>query len=750
MKIFFLHSQKNGLPSILKINRWKTKTKKIMTFLLGAFLILGNLLPPHPISAQNFNPHNVILDSELFDKDSMSQASIQQFLVRKNSVLARYIQNINGQNKNAAQIIWETSQKFGISPKFLLATLEKEQGLIRKVQATEKELERATGYGCYGGSCKEKHLGFANQLESTAETQKIYLEKAGTFKFQLNKPAKTFDGFEVTPENQATVNLYIYTPYVGNTPEFGIKSKYGGVRLFWLIWNRYFTEKKYPNGLVITDSKNFWLIQSDKKRKFASREIFLADYKETEAILTSQRILDAYENGPTIHYANNTLVRSSNTNQAYLLHNGEKRLVSDDAALALLNNFRLAISSSTEIPAVSHETLIHYKDGEPITASSRYPQGKLFRDETGKIYYIQDGLKSLVDESVWKINYSQNPPEPTTQDFLNQFLTRSPAKIKDGTFVKNSTGSIYLISDGKKIKIEVDALNKFFGQDKIQIAALMPDTVLALHEDGINIDYADDTIKDAQNTVVLPPPITQIYNTEYKDLVPSSIIVPVGQSRDATVIFANTGNVEWKKDDIWLLVNESLEKIRFTENSVAPNSQATFKIKITAGEKIGVDKVKFTIFRNEGGQAKEMTSVGKFILVKGGGAAQIVNHNIPIAVKNKWKPLPITLKVKNTSKDITWTAKKTALKITDISGNQSPFYDPGDWIKKDIAAIPMNKKSVKPGDTAELKFTLKLKDVKAGTYDLRFQLELTNQDEKNKQVFINGEETFDRKIRVDN
>ena len=106
----------------------KIKTKisqKIMFKLRTSLLALFVLLIPLSSQARTFDPNNIITDEELLAKDSLSQAAIQAFLTRENSVLAAYSQTVEGKAMTAAEMIWQVSQKHGVNPKFLLTTLEK-------------------------------------------------------------------------------------------------------------------------------------------------------------------------------------------------------------------------------------------------------------------------------------------------------------------------------------------------------------------------------------------------------------------------------------------------------------------------------------------------------------------------------------------------------------------------------------------------------------------------------------------------
>ena len=129
---------------------------------------------PHVTLARVFDPHNIITDTDLFDADALSQRAIQTFLEREKSPLATYRQKVDGKNLRASEIIWKIAHEHSVNPKFLLTTLEKEQALISRGTATTKALDWATGFGCYGGTCREQYKGFYNQAEAAAITQESY------------------------------------------------------------------------------------------------------------------------------------------------------------------------------------------------------------------------------------------------------------------------------------------------------------------------------------------------------------------------------------------------------------------------------------------------------------------------------------------------------------------------------------------------------------------------------------------------
>ncbi|MFA6410329.1 MAG: hypothetical protein WCW26_02020 [Candidatus Buchananbacteria bacterium] len=740
----------------------KTKIKTIgfgrsarqQSFFRLRILILALLVfIPNTVFARTYNPNNIITDNDLRDSSALSQTAIQKFLERENSVLARYSAIVQNQSLTAAQMIWQVSQKHTVSPKFILATLEKEQGLIHKTQATEKAFDWATGYGCYSGTCKEKYRGLYNQIDAAAETQDIYWQKAGQFGFAAGKTSTTYDGFVVTPENRATANLFIYTPYVGYSPELGVTAPYGGNRLFWTVWYRYFTDQKFLDGQTITDGQNYWLIQNNKKRLFSSKNLFLTDYKISDAIFVSQKNLNSYPDGAPITALKNSLVKSAVSGQIFLLDENQKRPLIDNEALALFSEVKISLTES-EIPSVSNEELSNYTLGNTISKTSLYPKGKLFQDPTGQVWLVKDGIKYPVDQIVWQNKFSSKPAEPVAVGELDQFPAGDPIKLKDGTFVIND-GKYYLITAGERVRImDLEIFNRTFGLDKKENALKVSTALLEIHTAGDMIDYIDDTVKDQISTPVSDIPSIQNYAAEFQSISPEELVLMTQETKQITVKFKNTGTTTWQPGDVWLKVSDqgkdsssfgANKNINFNETSVAFGQIGTFTVSLTGPAKTN-DLINqfFSLYKKNDTTGEKIASTARFIFVKIGETSQITKHNLPAEIKNKKNLVSITIKIKNTGKE-TWTSKKTALSVYNTDGSVSPFYDKNDWIRKDVAAVPINASKIKPGQTAEFRFILNAKTVKSGTYTLNLQLKLLDKD---KQVLLDGKQQWQQKIIV--
>ncbi|PIT87002.1 MAG: hypothetical protein COU33_00035, partial [Candidatus Magasanikbacteria bacterium CG10_big_fil_rev_8_21_14_0_10_43_6] len=144
------------------------------------------LFIPGLTSSSEFNPNYVISDEELQDWSSMGRGEIQAFLVNKNSFLANYIgQDINGKNKRAADIIYDASRAYKISPKYLLVMLQKEQSLVTSKNPTDRQLDYAAGYAvCDSCSFTDakvlKYKGFGKQVDASAGIMRWYYDNVKT------------------------------------------------------------------------------------------------------------------------------------------------------------------------------------------------------------------------------------------------------------------------------------------------------------------------------------------------------------------------------------------------------------------------------------------------------------------------------------------------------------------------------------------------------------------------------------------
>ncbi|KQR52167.1 hypothetical protein ASF88_11395 [Leifsonia sp. Leaf336] len=263
---------------------------------LAAFagaLLVGSLIQisavPEPASAalagSQFNPGNIISDDVFFNYTAMSQPAIQTFLTQvevgctasngqpclKDYRMDTYSRPDAGANRCtpytgaagelASMIIWKVAQACKINPQVLLVTLQKEQGLVTSTAPYTRMYQVAMGYACPDTSaCDAQYYGFYNQVYKAAWQFRTYTRDPYSWNFypgvrpiQYNtNPA--CGASNVTIQNQATANLYNYTPYQPNAAAlanlWGVGdacSAYGN-RNFWAYFNTWFGSSLVSTG----------------------------------------------------------------------------------------------------------------------------------------------------------------------------------------------------------------------------------------------------------------------------------------------------------------------------------------------------------------------------------------------------------------------------------------------------------------------------------------------------------------------
>ncbi|AMM21697.1 hypothetical protein AX769_18020 [Frondihabitans sp. PAMC 28766] len=242
-----------------------------------AAAMLGQSASAATLSGSSFNPGNIVSDAVFFDSAAMTQSAVQTFLAQKEgscgntNCLSDYRQTTASRSVDAmcsaytgaasepaSQIIAKVAAACGINPRVLLVTLQKEQGLVTATAPSTTALARAMGYGCPDGSgCNTTYSGLYNQLYWAAWQFKRYANPAGTSAaFTAYKPGTTASiayspnspcgVARVTIQNQATADLYYYTPYTPNAAALanlrgtGDSCSSYGNRNFWVYFTDWF------------------------------------------------------------------------------------------------------------------------------------------------------------------------------------------------------------------------------------------------------------------------------------------------------------------------------------------------------------------------------------------------------------------------------------------------------------------------------------------------------------------------------
>jgi hypothetical protein len=219
-----------------------------------------------------FDAGFIISDDSFFNFHAMTERGVQEFLDSTACVpaddspcLADYQQQTrtiaastgrcsrySGRlAESAASIIWRVSQACGISPQVLLVLVQKEQSLVTHPSASG--YQRATGYACPDtAKCNAKYFGFFNQMYQAAWQFREYTLHPSEWRYRVGRVAIQFHPTVVCGSrvvnivNQATANLYNYTPYQPNAETLahprgpaGGCSSYGNLN-FSRLFNQWF------------------------------------------------------------------------------------------------------------------------------------------------------------------------------------------------------------------------------------------------------------------------------------------------------------------------------------------------------------------------------------------------------------------------------------------------------------------------------------------------------------------------------
>ncbi len=192
----------------------------------------------------DFNPGNIISNTQFFNGSAMNQKEIQAFLDEKGAectergclrnatfsteprAASDYCTEYKGSSKQkASAIIADAATACNVSPKVLLTMLQKEQQLVTATKTpSEFRFKAAMGLSCPDDdSCDPRYAGFFRQVFGSAERYQYYVRHedqygfhAGTLNYVQFNPDAACGGSEVYIENTATALLYIYTPYQPN------------------------------------------------------------------------------------------------------------------------------------------------------------------------------------------------------------------------------------------------------------------------------------------------------------------------------------------------------------------------------------------------------------------------------------------------------------------------------------------------------------------------------------------------------
>ncbi len=239
-----------------------------------ALLSLAVLMAfPAKTSASYYSP-NLIDNGKFTDYNSMGVNAIQSFLISKGSYLRNYHDTEScgssggahysfyvahyhcGRSVLAAQIIYDSAHAYNISPRAIMATMQKEESLITDPSPSSSQLHFAMGYGCSDSGGCSQYSGFFKQVDN------------GTWQFRTDyelSSGRNYWGYTPAsyPCNSAT-RYYTQALKAGNNVYF--KDDYGTAYTHFVIANAAtatlycYTPHVYPGSSREYFSGSYWFV----------------------------------------------------------------------------------------------------------------------------------------------------------------------------------------------------------------------------------------------------------------------------------------------------------------------------------------------------------------------------------------------------------------------------------------------------------------------------------------------------------
>lgn len=374
-----------------------------------------------------FDPGLIISDSVFFDFGSMTVEEIQAFLdsrvvnCRATDTAIDCLKNYRidipetpatepGQvgpctaipakpQATAAEVIHAIANACGINPKVLIVTLQKEQGLVTSTRPTDYMYRAAMGFGCPDSDpaiCGKVFVGLFNQLYRAARQFQWYGNPEGSFTYW--KPGRTV-AMRYHPrsscgtksfvlQNQATANLYYYTPYTPN--DAALNNLYGsgdscsayGNRNFWRFFHDWFGSPIGGGYLLQAAGTETFLIVDDKKYLVTDARLMAALRPLGPLGEISQAYLDSFE---TVGNAGQ-MAKNRSTDEIFMLVDGLRYRVSDCSIAAA---FGQSCDNAMPLTALQLGT---FKDAGELSRLVQTADGSRFWIENAQSRVVVDDL----------------------------------------------------------------------------------------------------------------------------------------------------------------------------------------------------------------------------------------------------------------------------------------------------------------------------------------------------------------------
>lgn len=417
--------------------------------------------------------NNRIIDDLVFaNSGSMSAQDIQNFLNSKVPVcdtnhqgglaqypppytcLKDYVDPTTG--KRAAQLIYDEAVSRGLNPQVILATLEKEQGLVTDTWPYPSQYKSAMGYGCPESQsvCDSQYYGFYNQVHLGATLLRVGMDRdcgntssfpgwSVSSQWRLgNSPG--VDGVATRLDSCATGSLYNYTPH---RPDSAYTLRNGvyyyGNYNFVNFFTSWFGSTRIPAAIKGSNDPTLYLYANGYKFTVPQLAV-LQDYGFSPQSITTlpQSTVDSIpvpDQSSGLSSSIGSIVKSSSDSDEdggsiYLISVGKRYQITSMSQFA---SFGFSEANIKYLP------LTYILNSIPNGGSL----SNFIYSPTGSTFQIASGQKSLIFD--YQKYRSLNPSDITTP--LSYYLTDSiasttPQSSRD-VLLRTTAGAIYVFNN---------------------------------------------------------------------------------------------------------------------------------------------------------------------------------------------------------------------------------------------------------------------------------------------------------------
>ncbi len=478
------------------MSHMRARTRNLIAATMAAALVAGVALPSSaaetqspqivPMTLDGFDPGNIIDDSVFFSSGTMSTAQIQAFLNGKvPSCRATYVclkdfamattsrpadamcrSAYTGRaRETAAEIIFNVSQACGINPQVILVMLQKEQALVTHTWPSEWRYTSAMGQGCPDtAACDARYHGFFNQVYGAAWQLKRYANPPGTnvvftwfapgrvssVRYHPNEACGSSPTYIA---NQATANLYYYTPYRPNAA--ALRAGYGagdscsayGNRNFYNYFTDWFGSTRAGTVTLAKSesSETVWVVSQGNRWALAD----VLEWNElNRAFGPTFTVSDTFLSGLANRGLGSNIVRDPSTGAMGVVSGGSMWQLPSCASVAswggtCANPIDLAPSLFRAVPK-----------GPMVGDYLRMPAGSRWgRLESGTIRVLFDSA------SATRLNHGVTPAAPTMSPRVVDATTKTAVFFSPGELVRTLTNETVYMTDGFQDLVRLTSFN---------------------------------------------------------------------------------------------------------------------------------------------------------------------------------------------------------------------------------------------------------------------------------------------------